>query len=127
MRTEVDIPLIGVVGPCTAGKTTLIQGLKAHGITARHIAQEHSFVPTMWQKITNPDVLIFLDVSYPESLKRRKMNWSESEYLEQRQRLTHALAHADIYIHTDSLSPSTILERVITFLENHYPTLRREK
>uniref|UniRef100_A0A7C4PJS3 NadR/Ttd14 AAA domain-containing protein n=1 Tax=Anaerolinea thermolimosa TaxID=229919 RepID=A0A7C4PJS3_9CHLR len=121
------MPLIGVVGPCAAGKTTLIQALKAQGITARHIAQEHSFVPTMWQKITNPDVLIFLDVSYPESLKRRKMNWNESEYLEQRQRLAHALAHADFYINTDSLPPTVILEQVIAFLEKHYPTLRQEK
>ncbi|GAP06516.1 hypothetical protein ATHL_01370 [Anaerolinea thermolimosa] len=127
MRTEVDIPLIGVVGPCTAGKTTLIQGLKTIGITARHIAQEHSFVPTMWQKITNPDVLIFLDVSYPESLKRRKINWNEAEYLEQRRRLAHALAHADYYIHTDSLTPTVILEQVLAFLENHYPALRLQK
>ena len=56
-----DSPKIGVVGPCAAGKTTLIAGLRNHGYTAKHIAQEHSYVPAMWQLLTNPDILIYLD------------------------------------------------------------------
>ena len=95
---------IGVVGPCTAGKSTLIHNLEQYGIEARHIAQEHSYVPYMWQRITNPDVLIFLDVSYPVSLRRRKMNWNMQEYEEQQRRLEHARLHCDFYILTDPLN-----------------------
>ena len=56
-------PLIGVVGVCASGKSTLIKGLKERGFNARHIAQEHSYVKDMWKRITNPDLLVFLDDS----------------------------------------------------------------
>ena len=107
---------IGVVGPCAAGKTTLIAGLKQNGFEARHIAQEHSYVQNMWERITNPDVLIYLDVSYPLTLKRRKMNWTQAEYDEQIRRLEHARDHATLYIHTDNLSAEEVLEQVLQFL-----------
>jgi len=107
---------IGVVGPCTAGKSTLIQNLKQYGIEARHIAQEHSYVPYMWQRITNPDVLIFLDVSYPVSLLRRKMNWNMQEYEEQQRRLAHARLHCDFYILTDLLNEQEVVGVVMDFL-----------
>jgi ABC-type Mn2+/Zn2+ transport system ATPase subunit len=60
MTAKDDRFLVGIVGPCGAGKTTLTRNLTAAGISARAIAQEHSYVPYMWQKITNPDILIFL-------------------------------------------------------------------
>ena len=60
-------PLIGVVGPCGSGKSTLIAGLEKHGYACRHIAQEHSYVPAMWQIITKPDVLIYLHASFPSA------------------------------------------------------------
>lgn len=107
---------IGVVGPCAAGKTTLIAGLKQRGYQAKHIAQEHSYVPGMWQLLTNPDVLIFLDVSYELTLQRRKLNWTEAEYQEQQRRLEHARQHADLVLNTDSLTPKEVLARVIEFL-----------
>ena len=56
-------PLIGIVGPCGAGKTTLAQGLRGKGYRARAIVQEHSYVQDMWQRITKPDILIFLQAS----------------------------------------------------------------
>jgi len=105
-------PLIGVVGPCAAGKSTLIAILRSHGIAVRHIAQEHSYVQAMWQRLTNPDLLVFLDVSYPETMKRRRLNWQEGEYQEQQRRLSHARAHADIYIYTDGLTPEEISTRL---------------
>jgi len=105
-------PLIGVVGPCAAGKSTLIAILRSRGIAVRHIAQEHSYVQAMWQRLTNPDLLVFLDVSYAETLKRRRLNWNESEYEEQQRRLGHARAHADIYIFTDHLTPEEISARL---------------
>ncbi len=110
--------LIGVVGPCTAGKSTLIEYLAAEGYRARHIAQEHSYVPEMWQKITNPDVLIFLQVSFPVAQQRRKMDWTEKDYLEQQRRLAHAREHADFYLETDSLSIEEVREKVKAFLDS---------
>jgi deoxyadenosine/deoxycytidine kinase len=108
--------LIGVVGPCAAGKTTLINGLKRHDIEARHIAQEHSYVADMWQRLTHPDILVYLDVSYPVTLERRKMDWNEREYREQIDRLEHARRNANLYIHTDPLTPEQVLEQVLTFV-----------
>lgn len=114
METQLKI---GIVGPCAAGKSTLIAGLKTRGIQARHIAQEHSFVPSMWQKITNPDLLIYLHVSYENSLQRRKMNWTPAEYEEQLHRLEHARQNADLLINTDPLTPAEVLAEVLHFLE----------
>ena len=72
----------------------------------------------MWQRITNPDVLIFLQVSFPVSQKRRPMNWNEADYDEQQRRLAHALEHADLYLDTDNLSAQAVLERVSIFIED---------
>jgi ATPase subunit of ABC transporter with duplicated ATPase domains len=119
MKTASDprLPKIGVVGPCTSGKTTLIRNLRdIDQITLRHIAQEHSYVPTMWQKITNPDWLIFLDVSFPVSMKRKRLNWNQDEYQEQQRRLAHARANADFYLMTDSLTAEEVAAAVKEFL-----------
>ncbi|OGO29438.1 MAG: hypothetical protein A2Z16_03280 [Chloroflexi bacterium RBG_16_54_18] len=108
--------LIGVVGPCAAGKTTLVEGLNLLGIKCRHIAQEHSYVPAMWKKITNPDVLVYLDVSYPLTITRRQLNWTQAEYQEQLHRLRDARKKADLFIQTDSLSPQEILQAVLKYI-----------
>ncbi len=113
---EVGSLKIGIVGPCAAGKTTLIAGLQRHGYKARHIAQEHSYVPDMWRRLTNPDILIYLDVSYPLTLERRNMNWTEKEYMQQVQRLQHARQHADLYIQTDELSVEQVLQQTLAYL-----------
>lgn len=115
--TATESPLIGVVGPCAAGKSTLIAGLGAHGFRARHIAQEHSYVPDMWQRLTRPDILIFLDVSFPVACQRRKLEWSEADYAEQQRRLSHARAHAHLYLDTTRLNPKQVLEQVLDFLK----------
>jgi cytidylate kinase len=110
-------PLVGVVGVCASGKSTLIAQMEAQGFRMKHIAQEHSYVKDMWKRITNPDVLIFLDVSYPLTLQRRKLDWSEADWAEQQRRLAHAREHADLYIDTNSLSAEQVLETVISFLK----------
>lgn len=107
---------IGVVGPCTAGKTTLIRNLNERGIQARHIAQEHSYVQNMWKRLANPDILIFLDVSYPVSLVRRNINWTVEEYQEQQRRLAHAREYAHLYLLTDSLSELAVVSAVLEFV-----------
>jgi deoxyadenosine/deoxycytidine kinase len=110
--------LIGVVGPCGAGKSSLVAGLKSHGYQTRHIAQEHSYVPDMWHRLTNPDILIYLDVSYENSILRRKLDWTFEEYAEQHRRLRHAHQHADLYIDTNSLALEEVLQSVISFIES---------
>jgi deoxyadenosine/deoxycytidine kinase len=108
---------IGVVGPCAAGKTTLVSGLRALGYDVRHIAQEHSYVPDMWKRISHPDVLIYLNVSYPLTIIRRKMDWTDREYEEQIYRLRHARENADLIIETDSLNASQVIQEVLGYLD----------
>lgn len=108
--------LIGVVGPCGSGKSTLIAGLEKHGYRCRHIAQEHSYVKQMWQVITNPDVLIFLDCSFDNSTLRRKLNWAIGDYEEQQRRLSHARANADLIIDTNTLAVDEVLARALDYL-----------
>ena len=115
--TSPDSPRIAIVGPCASGKTTLAEGLRRHGYNARQIAQEHSFVPDMWQVLTKPDVLIFLDASYPFCTERKSLNWLPSEYDEQQHRLRHARQHCDIYQLTDDLTPDSVLKAVLAALE----------
>ncbi len=109
--------LIGIVGPCSAGKSTLIRNLQGEGYICRHIAQEHSYVPQMWQKIVNPLVLIYLDVSYEVSLQRRPLNITLSEFEEQKKRLNHACQNADVYLFTDPISPEEVFLEILTFLK----------
>jgi RNase adaptor protein for sRNA GlmZ degradation len=109
-------PLIGIVGPCGAGKSTLIQGLEALGYHCRHIAQEHSYVPYMWKRITNPAFLIYLHASFGVCTRRRMLNWLEADFLEQLRRLDHARQHADLIVDTDDRSPQQVLELVAAFL-----------
>ncbi|MFC1936514.1 hypothetical protein ACFLYP_02475 [Chloroflexota bacterium] len=107
--------LIGIVGPCKSGKTVLKNGLAEHGYRCRHISQEHSFVPSMWQKISNPDILIYLEVSYQETLSR-SFKWPEKDYHKQQRRLAHALQHADLIIDTDQSSIEETLQVSLNFL-----------
>lgn len=109
---------IGVVGPCAAGKSTLITALRQHGYFARHIAQEHSYVQDMWRRLTNPDLLIYLDVSYTLTIQRRRMDWTQAEYQIQLDRLRHARQHADFYLNTDDLTPEQVLDSVLKFIDS---------
>lgn len=116
MTTTKPLPVLGIVGPCGSGKSTLSQGLAPYNIPTRHIAQEHSYVPYMWQRLAHPDLLIFLDASFPETIRRRQLNWTLEEYEEQHRRLAHARAHADLYIFTDPYLPEQITLQVLNFL-----------
>ncbi len=109
--------LIGIVGPCGAGKSTLANGLKQHGYNARAIVQEHSYVQDMWQQLTNPDVLIFLQASCAVGARRRNMSWTEAEWEEQQRRLRHARELANFFLDTDALDIPEVLREVLGFLE----------
>ena len=118
MEPPSNRPLIGVVGPCGSGKSTLIRGLETHGYACRHIAQEHSHVQAMWQKIAKPDILIFLDASFPISTTRRKLSWQKRDHDEQLRRLAHARQHAHLYINTDDLTPEQVQQAALDFLKD---------
>lgn len=108
---------IGIVGPCAAGKTTLQNNLLQRGYDARAIAQEHSGVQDMWQRITQPDVLIYLDASRETICRRLKVNWEQAYIDEQLRRLTHARQHADFFLDTNPLTPAQVCLRVIEFIQ----------
>jgi len=118
MEPKREKPLIGIVGVCASGKTTLISKLNALGYSCRHIAQEHSYVKTMWKQSTNPDILVYLQVSYPETIKRRNLNWTRAEYDEQLNRISNAKDNADIIIETDSLTSEEVLHETVLKLES---------
>jgi deoxyadenosine/deoxycytidine kinase len=110
--------IIGVVGPCGAGKSSLVAGLNQQGYTVRHIAQEHSYVPDMWRRISHPDILIYLQVSYENTVLRRNLDWTVEEFSEQLRRLKHAREHADLVINTDELTVPEVLSIVIRFIKS---------
>jgi hypothetical protein len=110
-------PLIAVVGPCASGKSLLVDTLRARGYNVREVAQEHSYVPAMWQRFTQPDLLVYLDVSWVVARRRRPTNAGARRWDEQAHRLRHARQHAHLYIHTDELTPGQISNRVLAFLK----------
>jgi deoxyadenosine/deoxycytidine kinase len=110
---------IGLVGVCGAGKSTLKNNLANYPYRVRQIAQEHSYVPDMWERLANPDVLIFLEASYPISQHRKSFSWTEAEYQEQLHRLRHAYRNADLFINTDEISPEEVLDQVLTYLQEY--------
>jgi hypothetical protein len=109
-------PLIAIVGPCASGKSLLVRALRERGYNAREVAQEHSYVPDMWQQVARPDRLIYLDVSWQVARQRRPTDAGEHWWTEQAHRLRHARQHADLYIRTDDLPPQEILDQVLASL-----------
>jgi deoxyadenosine/deoxycytidine kinase len=98
-------PRVVVVGPDASGKSTLVANLRALGYNARSCAQDHSYVPDMWRRISRPDFLIFLDAELETIARRRVIDWGRDWLDEQQARLEHARAHCDLYLATDDLTP----------------------
>ena len=73
-------------------------------------------MPDMWQLITRPGILIYLNASFAVSTARAKLNWLEKDHAEQLRRLSHARAHANLLIETDDLTPEGVLQRALGFL-----------
>ncbi len=120
-------PLIAVIGPCASGKSLLVQSLQARGHNAREVLQEHSYVPTMWQRITQPDLLIYLDVSWEVAQHRRPTDASAEWWEELNRRLRHARQHADLCIPTDELTPQEVLQKALALLARFDEDGNREK
>ena len=109
---------VAVVGPCASGKSTLVSALRDAGYDARHVAQDHSFVSDMWRRVSQPDILIYLDVTY-EAIKRRrpKTTYRPADLIEQEKRLAHARENCDFLIDTTPLTPSEVLQAALRNLE----------
>lgn len=108
---------IAVVGACASGKSTLVNALQEAGYKARHVAQEHSYVPYMWQRITRPDILVYLDVNYDDIIDRRPgFNFKPADLAEQTRRLTHARENCDLYLDTSTMTPVEVREKTLAFL-----------
>ena len=110
---------VAVVGACAVGKSTLVSALRQAGYEARHVAQEHSYVPAMWQRFSRPDVLVYLDANH-ETIKVRRptFRFSPADLAEQNRRLAHAREHCDLYVDTNDLAPAEVQERCLSFLED---------
>jgi len=112
-----DARRIGIVGPCSSGKSTLARALRALGYRVKEIMQEHCAAPMMWRRISNPDVLIYLDVSMDVAAQREGLEQPSSWWVEEREvRLAHARAHCDLYVDTTILTPEEVLAHVEHFL-----------
>jgi len=118
-RRQLDLV---VVGPCAAGKTTLVKGLIACGYAgARLVVQEHSGVPDLWARRGPPDVLIYLDVQVATMNRRQgRSDWTDETRAEQLQRLESARRGCDLYLATDDLTIPQVLESVVQFLQGHF-------
>ena len=112
---------IKVVGPCASGKSTLVARLQALGYDAHSAAQDHSFVPDMWQRLNPPDLLIYLDVSLASAHDRGRAGsgWDQAYLEEEHHRLRHARAHCDLYLPTDGLTEDNVLEEAVDFLRRY--------
>ncbi|MFO7944946.1 MAG: hypothetical protein R6U51_11675 [Anaerolineales bacterium] len=70
--------------------------------------------------MVDPDILIYLDVSYQVSNQRTGTKLKISIFKKQRERLQHAKKHADVIINTDHLQPEQVLKEVLDLLRNLY-------
>lgn len=104
-----------VVGPCASGKTTLVGKLRALGIDAHNVAQEHSGIKRLWEK-KQPDIVIMLDANMPAILRRRKVYWGEERLVMQRERLRDARLNAHLYIQTDRLDQDQVLNVAVAYI-----------
>lgn len=108
--------IVGVVGACGSGKTSLCKNIHEDAFELRHIAQEHSYVKDMWKRITNPGLLIYLDVTYENTILRKHLNWTRAEYEEQLRRLEHARRNADMIVDTNILTETQVAQIVLEFI-----------
>ena len=113
---------IAVVGPCAAGKSSLVKRLKAEGYNIRAVSQEHSYVPDMWRRVSPTDILIYLDAALETIARRRKISWGQERLNALNHRLRHARVHADFYLQTDPLTLEEVAARVKSFLKSQHVT-----
>jgi len=89
-----------------------VMRLRALGYNARACAQDHSYVPDMWRRLSQPDFLVFLDARLETIARRRDIDWGQRRLDVLLARLVHARAHCDLYLPTDDLTPSEVMGQV---------------
>ncbi len=107
-----------VVGPCAAGKTTLVNALAAAGLPARAVAQEHSVVPTLFRQRPGAG-LIYLTADWAVLRRRRPLSGGRAQHQEELRVLQAARAAADLVVHTDSLTPAEVAALVLSWGRAH--------
>jgi GTPase SAR1 family protein len=107
---------IVVVGPCAAGKSTLVTALRELGYDAHVSGQEHSEIAMLWQH-SEPDVLIALEVDIRAVRDRRDGSWPKWLHDLQVRRLAAASRAANLAIDTTALSPQTVVDHVVGYLQ----------
>lgn len=115
MTVEGDRRRIVVAGPCASGKTTLVAGLRAAGLEAYTVGQEHSIIKDLWAR-RDPDVVITLDLPLDEVRARRGAHWSAAIYAVQHQRLQNVFAASDLHIDTYKHGQDEMLRMVLDWL-----------
>lgn len=106
---------LAIVGPCAAGKSTMVRALVAIGVPAREVAQEHSRVPHLYARRAPPTALVYLAADWKTVAARRGRRDSRPQYEEELRRLAAAKATAGLVVHTDGLQPDAVRERIVTW------------
>jgi len=110
-------PRIVVVGPCAAGKTTLVGNLRPLGYNIKSCVQEHSLTPQLWKKFSKAEILVFLDAELRTIAQRQnRSDWTQRRLDGQRERLADARANCDLYLSTDGLTREQVADAVEAFL-----------
>jgi broad-specificity NMP kinase len=107
---------IAVVGVCGSGKSELVRRLRARGLGAYAVAQEHSHVPDLWRHEAEPDLLVYLSATARTVRQRGHVSLTGHELREQRRRLAEARRHAHLQVRTDRLSPEQVEQAVLDYL-----------
>ncbi len=109
-------PLVLIVGVCASGKSTLAQGLRAHGYATRSFSQEHSGSARVWRH-RKPALLVLLHCQFETIQSRRSIAWGRRAYVQQLVNLQDARQSADIVIQTDGLTPAQLIAAVVPFVD----------
>lgn len=102
---------IVIVGVCAAGKSTLANRLRAMGLRARTVAQEHSGIPNLWQQ-SGASTVIYLHASFRAIKRRRNSLMHQYNYDAQLHRLRSARTGATISVDTSELTSEQVYDLV---------------
>lgn len=58
-------------------------------------------------------MLVFLEVNYENTLKRSTLQWYESDYLKQLERLANARENANLIINTNNFTQDEVLKIIL--------------
>lgn len=111
-----------LIGPCVSGKSTVAAALRARGLDARSVAQEHTSLPHLYLH-PGPDIVVYLDVSYEEAARRRSIAWGPERHQAQKAFMTAARVAADLVIPTDGLTVEAVVQQVQAFVRSRHPDI----